>query len=173
MANKLLKKKTTVQKVVKKQKAQPAMGAQKSARPAGAAHFSLPNGEFVTAVGRRKTATARVRVYKEAGDFVVNDLLVSEYFRSVVGAPSLFNLPMITSDVLGKYAISAKVTGSGLRAQIDAVNHAVSRALLKINPEFRLELKKKGLLTRDDRMKETRKIGTGGKARRTKQSPKR
>ncbi len=172
MANKLLKKKS-VQKVVKKQKAQTSVSAQKSTRPAGAAHVSLPTGEYVTAVGRRKVATARVRIYKEAGDFVVNDLLVSEYFRSVVGAPSLYNLPMVTADVLGKYAISAKVSGSGLRAQIDAVNHAVSRALLKINPEFRLELKKMGLLRRDDRMKETRKIGTGGKARRTKQSPKR
>jgi len=173
MANKLLKKKTTVQKIVKKQKAQPSASSAKNARPAGSAHFSLPSGEYVTAVGRRKSATARVRVYKDAGDFVVNDLLVSEYFRSVVGAPSLYNLPMVTSDVLGKYAISVKVSGSGLRSQIDAVNHAISRALLKINPEFRLELKKKGLLRRDDRMKETRKIGTGGKARRTKQSPKR
>lgn len=173
MANKLLKKKTTVQKVVKKQKAQVSVSAQKSARPAGAAHVSLPNGEFVTAIGRRKTATARVRLYKEVGDFVVNDLLVSEYFRSVVGAPSLFNLPLIAADVQGKYAISVKVNGSGLRAQLDAVNHALSRALLKINPEFRLALKKQGLLSRDDRMKETRKIGTGGKARRAKQSPKR
>ncbi len=173
MANKLLKKKTTVQKVVKKQKAATTVSAQKSTRPAGAAHVSLPTGEFVTAVGRRKVATARVRVYKEAGDFVVNDLLVSEYFRSVLGAPILFNLPMVTADVQGKYAVSVKVSGSGLRAQIDAVNHGVARALLKINPEFRSALKKKGLLSRDDRMKETRKIGTGGKARRAKQSPKR
>ncbi|CAN5298788.1 30S ribosomal protein S9 [soil metagenome] len=173
MANKLQKENTTVQKVVKKQKAQPPVSAAKTSRPAGAVHFSMPSSEYVTAVGRRKTATARVRLYKEAGDFVVNDQLVSEYFRSVVGAPSLYNLPMITVDVLGKYAISVKVDGSGLRSQVDAVNHAVSRALLKIDPEFRVALKKKGLLMRDDRMKETRKIGKGGKARRTKQSPKR
>lgn len=172
MANKL-QKKNTVQKVVKKQKAQPAASAAKSARPANAVHFSLPTSEFVYAVGRRKTATARVRIYKEAGDFVVNDQLVSEYFRSVIGAPSLYNLPLLTIEAQGKYAISAKVTGSGLRSQIDAVNHAVSRALLKVDPEFRIALKKKGLLSRDDRMKETRKIGTGGKARRAKQSPKR
>lgn len=172
MANKLLKKKS-VQKVVKKQKTESVAAVQKSGRTAGPVNFSLPNVEFVTAVGRRKTATARARVYKEAGDFVVNNQLVSEYFGGLVGGVILYNLPLVTADVQGKYAISVKVSGSGLRSQVDAVNHAVSRALLKINPEFRLALKKKGLLSRDDRMKETRKIGTGGKARRAKQSPKR
>jgi small subunit ribosomal protein S9 len=176
MANKL-KKKTTAQKIVKKMKpvvagsAASVAAAAKTGKPAVA--FSLPQSSFVTAIGRRKTATARVRVYSEAGDFVVNDKLVSEYFRNVPNAPTLYNLPLVTADVKGKHAITVKVNGSGLRSQMDAVNHGIARALIKVDPDLRGVLKKQGLLSRDDRMKETRKIGTGGKARRTKQSPKR
>jgi small subunit ribosomal protein S9 len=172
MANKLQKKNTTVQKVVKKQKPQAEVSAPRSARP-GQATFALPKGEFVTAVGRRKTATARVRLYKEAGDFIVNDKVVGEYFGDIPNASTLFNLPVVTADVLGKYAISVKVNGGGKTAQVEAMNHGISRALIKMNPDLRVVLKKRGLLSRDDRMKETRKIGTGGKARRAKQSPKR
>jgi small subunit ribosomal protein S9 len=173
MANKLQKKKTTsVQKIVKKQKTQAEVSAAKTTH-AGQATFTLPKGEYVTAVGRRKTATARVRVYREAGDFIVNNKVVGEYFATIPSASTQYNLPLVTADVLGKYAISVKVAGSGTHAQIQAVNHAVSRALIKLDPELRSVLKKRGLLSRDDRMKETRKIGTGGKARRAKQSPKR
>jgi small subunit ribosomal protein S9 len=171
MANKLQKKKTA-QKIVKKQKAQPEVAAVRAAHP-GQATIAMPKGEYVTAVGRRKTATARVRIYKEAGDFIVNNKVVGEYFDTIPSASTQYNLPLVTADVLGKYAISVKVSGSGTHAQIQAVNHAVSRALIKLDPELRSVLKKRGLLSRDDRMKETRKIGTGGKARRAKQSPKR
>lgn len=174
MANKLVKKKTTVQKIVKKQKPVVAPAADKnvkSATPLTA--ITMPQGEFVTAVGRRKSAAARVRLYKVAGDFIVNGKVVGEYFSGILNSSSLYNLPFIAGGAQGKYAVSVKVNGSGLRAQIDAVNHGVSRALIKMDPELRPLLKKAGLLSRDDRMKETRKIGTGGKARRTKQSPKR
>ncbi len=171
MANKLLKKKS-IQKVVKKQKPQANVAADRNHDTAHAT-FTMPTGSFSAAVGRRKTATARVRVYDQPGDFVVNNKLVSEYFSGIINAPSLYNLPLVTTDSQGKYAISVKVSGAGLRAQVDAVNHGIARALIKIDPELRSLLKKAGLLTRDDRMKETRKIGTGGKARRMKQSPKR
>lgn len=171
MANKL-KKKSSVQKVVKKQRPQQTVMAEKATRGAQP-QVAMPQGEYVSAVGRRKTATARVRVYKQAGDFVVNGKIVGDYFKNIPNAPTLYTLPFVTSDTQGKYAVSVKVSGSGIRAQVDAVNHGVSRALIKLDPELRSVLKKKGLLSRDDRMKETRKIGTGGKARRTKQSPKR
>jgi small subunit ribosomal protein S9 len=172
MANKLLKKKNTVQKVVKKQKAPAQLGSEKVARTP-LANVTIPKGEYVSAVGRRKTATARVRVYKEAGDFVVNGKVVGEYFRNVQNAPTLYNQPFQVSDTQGKHAVSVKVSGSGISSQLDAVVHGVARALIKLNPDLRPVVKKKGLLTRDDRMKETRKMGKGGKARRTKQSPKR
>jgi small subunit ribosomal protein S9 len=169
MANKL-KKKTVVQKVVKKQKAAAPVHADKAKIPS---HLSVPKGEFVAAVGRRKTATARVRIYQEAGDFVVNNKVVGEYFASVPHAPTLYTQPFTVTDTQGKYAVTVKVEGSGLNAQLDAVVHGIARALVKLNPDLRPLLKTFSLLSRDDRMKETRKIGTGGKARRAKQSPKR
>ena len=172
MANKLLKKKTTIQKVVKKQKPSTTVAAE-STHTSAHATFTMPTGQNLAAVGRRKTATARARVYTQPGDFIVNDKLVSDYFSGIMQAQSLYNLPLITTDTQGKYAISVKVTGAGIHSQLGAVNHAVSRALIKVNPNLRPLLKTAGLLKRDDRMKETRKIGKGGKARRTKQSPKR
>ena len=175
MANKL-KKKSVVQKVIKKTKPMTSSASGSAAAQAKAAPVStmkLPTGEFAVAVGRRKTATARVRVYKVAGDYIVNDKVVGQYFSGITNGSTLYNLPFVVTDTLGKYAVSAKVTGSGMRAQVDAVCHGIARALIKIDPEFRTLLKKQGLLTRDDRMKETRKMGTGGKARRAKQSPKR
>jgi small subunit ribosomal protein S9 len=104
---------------------------------------------------------------------VINGKVVGEYFRNITNAQIRYNLPFVTADVLGKYAVTVKVQGSGIAAQLDAVNLGISRALVKMNPDYQPLLKKAGLLTRDDRMKETRKIGTGGKARRAKQSPKR
>jgi small subunit ribosomal protein S9 len=169
MANKL-KKKTVVQKVVKKQKPVAPVQADRSK---AAVHIAVPKGEFFAAVGRRKTATARVRVYKEAGDFVVNDKVVGEYFANIPQASMRYTQPFVLTDSQGKYAVTIKVGGSGIQAQLDAVIHGISRALVKMNPDYRTLLKKEGLLSRDDRMRETRKIGTGGKARRAKQSPKR
>lgn len=169
MANKL-KKKTVVQKVVKKVKPVTQVHAD---RPKMPANVSIPKGEYVTAVGRRKTATARVRVYKEAGDFIVNNKVVGEYFGNIVDAPTLYTQPFMLTDTQGKHAVIVKVDGSGVNAQLDATLHAISRALIKLNPEYRTALKAEGFLSRDDRMKETRKMGKGGKARRTKQSPKR
>ncbi len=170
MANKLVKKKTTIQKVVKKIKTDAPLAAKTLP---GAKTLHNPGGEYVTAVGRRKTATARVRLYKAPGDFSVNDRLVSQYFQSVLKAPAFYMKPFTVTGTQGKYATTVKVGGSGIQAQLEAIMHATSRALLKISPELRPLLKAEGLLERDDRMKETRKIGHGGKARRTKQSPKR
>lgn len=171
MANKL-KKKTVIQKVVKKQKPEVTVSAAKAAK-SGQQTFAVPKGDFTFAVGRRKTATARVRLYKEPGDFVINGKVVGEYFANVTNAQIRYNLPFVTVDALGKYAVTVKVQGSGTAAQLDAVNLGVARALVKMNANYQPLLKQAGLLTRDDRMKETRKIGTGGKARRAKQSPKR
>jgi small subunit ribosomal protein S9 len=124
-------------------------------------------------VGRRKTATARVRIYKDAGDFIVNNKVVGDYFANIVNAPTLYTQPFTLTDTQGKHAVIVKVDGSGVNAQLDATLHGIGRALIKLNPEYRTALKAAGFLSRDDRMKETRKIGTGGKARRAKQSPKR
>jgi small subunit ribosomal protein S9 len=133
----------------------------------------IPHSNFVEGIGRRKTAIARVRIYEESGDFIVNDKPVGEYFKGIHNAPSLYNLPLQATDTQGNWAITVHVSGSGIRGQIDAVVHGLARALLKKSDQYRAMLKPKGFLTRDSRMKETRKVGMGGKARRKRQSPKR
>lgn len=169
MALKLGKKNNKVQKVVKK-----ATPIVKSAhRGSAAVSVTLPTGQYTEGVGRRKVATARVRIYEGAGDFVVNGRIVGQYFATVPNATLKYIKPFEVTGTKGKFAVSAHVSGSGPAAQLDAVVHGLSRALLKYNGEFRSLLKQADLLSRDDRMKETRKIGMGGKARRRRQSPKR
>lgn len=170
MAQKLKKKtkqkQTIIKKVVSPKKSQ-------STTQSKALSF-VPKSSFVEGIGRRKTAIARVRIYEEKGDFLINDKPAGEYFSSVANAPYLYNGPLRDTETQGNWAITVKVTGSGIVAQLDAVIHGIARALVKKDDtQYRPLLKPKGYLTRDSRMKETRKIGMGGKARRQRQSPKR
>jgi small subunit ribosomal protein S9 len=135
--------------------------------------METPRGVYTEAVGRRKVATARVRIYQQGGDFVVNGQAAGQYFDEVVGAPALYTKALELVGLKGKVTVTALVKGSGVRSQLDAVVHGLARALVKQDINVRPILKAAGLLTRDDRMKETRKIGMGGKARRRRQSPKR
>ncbi len=141
--------------------------------------------DFMFAVGRRRAAVARVRVYPKVtdslkfeeiavkkGDLVVNGRMISEYFGGVI-AKATYEEPLKTADVLNKYAITAKVAGGGTTSQLGAFVLGVSRALAAMDETVKPTLRKKGLLTRDPRVRERRKVGTGGKARRAKQSPKR
>lgn len=130
--------------------------------------------KFIYAIGRRKEATARVRLYPDKkGDIIVNEKPITEYFPGEV-LSGIYLTPLRTCNVIGKYLITVKVQGSGKMGQLGAVMHGMSRVLVKLNEkQYRPILKKKGLLTRDSRAKERRKAGTGGKARRAKQSPKR
>lgn len=139
--------------------------------------------DFVFAVGRRREAVARVRMYTKGkqtigerdlapGDIVVNNKPISEYFSGET-AKVLYEKPLKAVSVLQKYIFTVRVVGGGKKGQLDAVVHGISRALSEFNSEHRTSLKKKGLLTRDQRVRERRKVGTGGKARRQKQSPKR
>ena len=135
--------------------------------------MKIPSGNYFEGIGRTKVAVARVRIYQSKGDFLVNGLAAGQYFDEVLNAPTFYNKPLILANALGDFSITVKVSGSGIRSQLDAVVLGLSRALVKYDPELRGVLKAEGLLTRDDRMKETRKIGMGGKARRKRQSPKR
>ncbi len=170
MAIKMSKKKTKVKKI--KKKIILTKRASKSSR-AVSTNLAYPTGEYIEAVGRRKTATARVRLYESKGDFIVNDKVVGQYFANVTNAPKIYNQPFALTKTVGKFSATIKVSGSGIQGQVEAVRHGITRALVKFNPEFKSLLKAESLLTRDDRMKETRKIGMGGKARRKRQSPKR
>ncbi len=128
---------------------------------------------YFYAVGRRKSASARVRLFKGKGENLVNDLAAEKYFPGPV-AKILLDRPFVLTEALGKYYFTAKIVGSGKNGQLQALIHGVARALsLADREKFRSPLKKAGLLTRDSRERERRMVGTGGKARRAKQSPKR
>lgn len=171
MALKLSKKTTKVQKINKK--VTTTRQSSVTTKTARGSTLSYPAGEYIEAVGRRKVASARVRLYKSTGDFIVNDKLVSEYFNTIPNAHSIYNKPFQLTDTLGDFTVVGKVSGSGSSSQLAALVHGISRALAKFDSANRTQLKPGGFLTRDDRMKETRKIGHGGKARAKRQSPKR
>ena len=127
-------------------------------------------------IGRRRQAAARVRIYlksEKKGSIEVNGHPVSEYFPGQI-AKKYYLEPLRSCNLIDKYYISAKIKGSGKKGQLGAFIHGLSRALVELDSDnYRPILKKRGFLTRDPRMKERRKVGTGGKARRQKQSPKR
>lgn len=126
---------------------------------------------YFEAVGRRKTARARVRLFTRAGDFTVNEKQYSEYF------PTL-SLQTIAEEALkkmklsGRFRVSAQARGGGLRAQAEAIRHGLARCLVKFNPDFRKRLKRARFLKRDSRVKERKKFGLK-KARRAPQWQKR
>ena len=129
---------------------------------------------YVFAVGRRKTSVARVRLFSGKGETLVNDKPAKEYFSGVVGGDKLWSRPFDLTQAEGKYWATIKVRGGGKKGQLEAALHGLSRSLASLDVEkFRKPLKAAGLLTRDARIRERRKVGMGGKARRKKQSPKR
>ena len=136
---------------------------------------------YIQAVGRRKTGVARVRLYlkrakttpKLASRIMVNDQPIEAYFRGEA-AKKRYEEPLQTTNTLDKFVATIKVEGGGKTGQLEAVIHGLARAIDKADREaYHSLLKKQGLLTRDPRTRERRKVGMGGKARRRKQSPKR
>jgi len=139
---------------------------------------------YTFAVGRRREAVARVRLYsgtsaqvfgedRKRGDIVVNKKLVAEYFRGPA-FESKYKKILSETGTDGKYIISARVVGGGLSGQMDAMIHGIARALDILDSEkHHKKLSDSGYLTRDPRTRERRKVGNAGKARRKKSSPKR
>lgn len=142
--------------------------------------------DYIFAVGRRRSAVARVRLYEfvkdglvwekiaiKKGDFIVNQKEVAAYFGGDVNKFK-YTEPFRVANAQNKYTVTVRVAGGGPSGQLDAVIAGIANALSKADTEnFRPILKAKGFLTRDSRIRERRKVGTGGKARRKKQSPKR
>lgn len=121
--------------------------------------------------GRRKTSVARVRLVPGEGKIIVNDRALDDYF-GLKTLELIVKQPLALTDTVGKYDVLAKVEGGGVSGQAGAVRHGISRALLKVDLEYRPLLKKAGLLTRDPREKERRKYGLK-KARKASQFSKR
>ena len=132
---------------------------------------TLKPERYFEAVGRRKTAIARVRLYTKPGDFTVNDKLYSIYFP----APDLQRIAedsLQKMKLFGRFKVSIKASGGGLHSQAEAVRHGLARCLVKFNPDFRKRLKRAGFIKRDPRMKERKKFGLK-KARKAPQWAKR
>jgi small subunit ribosomal protein S9 len=115
-------------------------------------------GRYVEAVGRRKTATARVRVFSGEGQIVVNGRPVDRYFGLEAEVAHL-RQPLVITDTAGSFDISVLVKGGGISGQADAIRHGIARALAIANPDLRQSLKHAGYLTRDARAKERKKPG--------------
>ena len=123
------------------------------------------------ATGRRKDAVARVWIKPGSGKVVVNGKDQTEYFARQTHR-LILNQPFLIVDRVGKFDVNATVKGGGLSGQAGAVRHGITRALENFEPELRPALKKAGMVTRDDRIVERKKVGKH-KARRTKQWAKR
>lgn len=121
--------------------------------------------------GRRKDAVARVWLKPGKGKIVVNDKPQAEYFRRQTQL-LILNQPFLVVDRINGFDVMVTVAGGGLSGQAGAVRHGISRALVAFNPDLRGALKKAGLLTRDSRVVERKKVGLH-KARRSKQWAKR
>jgi small subunit ribosomal protein S9 len=128
--------------------------------------------KYFEAVGRRKTASARVRLYTaKQNSFEINGKSLVEYFPVAI-MRSQVEAPIHESKVGEKFKVSVKVVGGGMNSQSEAVRHGISRALLEYDSNSRNVLKKLGFLKRDPRAKERRKFGLK-KARKSPQWSKR
>jgi small subunit ribosomal protein S9 len=114
--------------------------------------------EMINALGRRKTAVARIFVKEGNGVILVNGRDFKEYFPTPILQFKVLEPLEVTSN-LGKYDLKVNLDGGGIRGQAEALALAISRALCEINEEHRPALKAKGLLMRDPRMVERKKFG--------------
>jgi small subunit ribosomal protein S9 len=113
---------------------------------------------YYEAVGRRKRAVARVRLYPGEGEMVINGKPLEEYF----GRPQDWRdvrAPLELTETQNRYNLSVLVKGGGITGQAHAVRHGISRALLRADPDAKMTLRRAGFLTRDPREKERKKPG--------------
>jgi small subunit ribosomal protein S9 len=116
-------------------------------------------GQYYEGLGRRKAATARVRLHiGGSGQVIVNDKPADVFFPRE-GDLRLLMEPLRLSETEGRFDVTVKVSGGGISGQRDAVQLGIARALLKADPDLRQVLRKGGMLTRDSRVKERKKPG--------------
>ncbi len=120
----------------------------------------MADNYYYEGVGRRKEATARVRLHTggSGNSFTVNDKSLEDYFNRTVDQVQI-NKPFQVTSTSGRFDITVKVMGGGVTGQAGAVQLGIARALLKADPDYRKTLRQNGLLTRDARAKERKKPG--------------
>jgi small subunit ribosomal protein S9 len=123
------------------------------------------------ATGRRKEAVCRARLLEGSGRYEINGRPLEDYFPSATHRMIIAE-PLKLTNTDGRYDIIAKIEGGGVAGQAGALRHAISKALVDLDPDLRPILKKSGFLTRDAREKERRKYGLK-KARKAPQYSKR
>ncbi len=129
------------------------------------------NGNYYYGTGRRKSAVARVFMARGKGKFIVNDKPVDEFFSRETGR-MIVRQPLELTENSGNFDIMVNVIGGGESGQAGAVRHGITRALIDFDPALKPALSKAGLVTRDAREVERKKVGLH-KARRRKQFSKR
>lgn len=146
------------------------------------------NIQYYEAVGRRKEAVARVRLYLctkkdesvtiqgkkyEKGDVIINGKKLDAVYTRPVDIKRILS-PFIITDTRERFVTTVQLIGGGTMSQLGAITHGIARALVLIDEdEYKSVLRQEGYITRDARVRERRKAGKGGKARKQKQSPKR
>ena len=128
-------------------------------------------GRYYYGTGRRKSAVARVFIKPGSGKFVVNDKPVDEYFSRVTGR-MVVRQPLELTEQVNRFDIMVNVNGGGESGQAGAVRHGITRALIDFDASLKSTLSNAGLVTRDAREVERKKVGLH-KARRRKQFSKR
>ncbi len=128
-------------------------------------------GNYNYGTGRRKESVARVFIKAGSGKIIVNDKPVDEYFSRETGR-MVVRQPLVLTDNLNRFDIMVNVSGGGETGQAGAVRHGITRALIDFSAEMKPVLKAAGLVTRDAREVERKKVGFH-KARRRKQFSKR
>ncbi|MBW8370134.1 MAG: 30S ribosomal protein S9 [Thiobacillus sp. GWE1_62_9] len=128
-------------------------------------------GNYNYGTGRRKSSVARVFLKAGSGKIIVNDKPVDEYFSRETGR-MIVRQPLVLTDNLNRFDIMVNVAGGGESGQAGAVRHGITRALIDLDAEMKPTLKAAGLVTRDAREVERKKVGFH-KARRRKQFSKR
>ena len=128
--------------------------------------------KYFYALGRRKSATARVRLQGGKGTIIVNEKPASEYFASSKQLLADLEKPFAILEQENKFDITAHVDGGGHASQVDAIRLGISKALVQVNEDLKGTLKRAGQLSRDPREKERKKFGLKG-ARKQRQFTKR
>ena len=119
----------------------------------------MAQAKEIMATGRRKCAIAVVKLVKGKGRIFINGKTLQAYIGNRPAIELMMFRPLVLTDNQEKYDIKVKAVGGGIVAQAGAIRHGISRALLKLNEEYRNVLRSEGLLTRDPRIKERKKYG--------------
>ncbi len=115
--------------------------------------------QYFEGIGRRKEATARVRLMSGTGKFTVNDKPIEDFFPRLGDKEEILSVFNTTNQEANTFDVTVKVNGGGITGQTDSVKLGLARALVKMNIDFVSLLRKAGLLTRDPRIKERKKPG--------------